>query len=182
MKCLVLVLDTSWKGEYPAMVQALKESGYEVDTGILAPDATANYKYEFVYAGPEMENVVQNYDAVAVVGGYRMYYIVCGKKFPTRRLEVPRLNVQALEVALKTAMSSNKLIIAPLAVPAYLAKLGLIRGRKATVYPTTDLIRMLIENGVEFVNEDIVRDGNLITMKKMNVEELKKKLSSTSSE
>ncbi len=66
----------------------------------------------------------------------------------------------------------------PLATPAYAARLGLLRGKRATVYPTTDLIGILRGgNGVDYVNEDFVIDGNVITLKRMTVEFLTKALS-----
>ncbi len=66
----------------------------------------------------------------------------------------------------------------PLATPAYAARLGLLRGgKRATVYPTTDLIGILRSNGVDYVNEDFVIDGNVVTLKRMTVEFLTKALS-----
>ncbi len=179
-KGLVVVLDLSWKGEYPMTIQALRESGFDVDSAIVVPDANINYRYDlFTEADKyELDKLVQDYDLVAIVGGYRMYYIVTEKKFPSRKLET-QINMQALETIVKAAAASNRTIVAPLAVPAYLAKLGLLRGRKATVYPTTDLIQLLEQNGVSFVNAPAVKDGNYVTMKKMIVEELKKCLTST---
>ena len=44
-------------------------------------------------------------------------------------------------------IKEDKVIIAPFIVPAYIAKLGYLKGRKCTVYPVTDLINILIENG-----------------------------------
>ncbi len=176
MRCLLLVLDTSWRGEYPNIVQALKETGNDVDVGIVSPDVDVNYRYELVYEKYDVQELVDSYDAFGIVGGYRLYYITCGKRFPCRKLESPKINMQVVDEVVKRAFEQNKLIIAPIAAPAYLAKLGILKGRKATVYPTTDLIKILVENGVEFVNDVVVRDGNVITLKKIDVEELKKKL------
>ncbi len=174
------MLDLSWKGEYSMTVQALRESGIEVDSAIVVPDANINYRYDFFTEAEkyDLEKLVPEYDLVAVVGGYRMYYIVTEKKFPSRKLET-QINMQVLENVVKIAHANNRIIVAPLAVPAYLAKLGLLRGRKATVYPTTDLIQILEQNGATFVNVPAVRDGHIVTMKKMIVEELKKCLTST---
>jgi transcriptional regulator GlxA family with amidase domain len=44
-----------------------------------------------------------------------------------------------------------------------LAKLGLLRGKKATTYPAADLKAMLEEMGVEVVWESFVREGNIAT-------------------
>jgi len=177
MRCLVLVLDLSWKGEYSMMIQALRELKYEVDVGVLVPDANVNYKYDLYTEASkyDLEKLGADYDIIGIVGGYRMYYIVTGKKFPKKSLEV-KIDMSILQRIVTSAAKNDRIIIAPIAVPAYLAKLGLLRGRKATVYPTTDLIQILEENGAIFVNKMAVRDGNYITMKQMVVEELKKAL------
>lgn len=178
MKALVLTLDLSWKGEYSMIIQALKESGVEdVKIGVLSTDLNVNYDYDFVTEVEKVniDEIVQNFDIFVLVGGYRLYYIVTGKKFPKKTLEFKN-DLSILDNILKKAFEKNKIIITSIAGPAYLAKLGILKGRKATVYPTTDLIYILRENGVEFVNSDTVVDGNLITLKKPNVEILVKAL------
>lgn len=55
--------------------------------------------------------------------------------------------------------SRNKPIAAICAAPMVLGKLGILKGRKATCYPGYE--RDL--QGAEFVSEQVVKDGNLIT-------------------
>ncbi len=177
MRCLLLVLDLSWKGEYSMIMQALRELKHEVDVAALAPDIHVNYKYDLYVEAHryDLERLGSDYDLISIVGGYRMYYIVTNKKFPRRSLEV-KLDLSILDRVIMSAAKNDRLILAPIAVPAYLAKLGLLRGKKATVYPTTDLIKILESSGAEFVNKIIVRDGNYVTMKHVVVEEIKRSL------
>jgi len=46
---------------------------------------------------------------------------------------------------------------------ACLAKAGILRGKKATVWATPDSIRALRENGADYVKRDLVVDGDVIT-------------------
>lgn len=89
----------------------------------------------------------------------------------------PIVNKEVFEKLLIQSISTGKKTILPLATPAYAAKLGLLKGKRATVYPTTDLISVLKGNGVEFVNGDFVIDGNVVTMKRVTVDLLTKALS-----
>jgi len=183
MRCLLLVLDLSWKGEYSMMMQVLRELKHEVDVAALAPDIHVNYKYDLYVEAHryDLERLGADYDLIGVVGGYRMYYIVTGKKFPKKSLEV-KLDLSVLDKIVLSAAKNDRIVVAPVAVPAYLAKLGLLRGKRATVYPTTDLIKILEDNGAVFVNRLLVRDGNFITMKQVVVEELKRCVSGEISE
>ncbi len=52
-------------------------------------------------------------------------------------------------------------IAAICAAPTILARLGLLKGMKATCYPS--LTSVLIENGVKYKNEKVVADGRFIT-------------------
>jgi hypothetical protein len=86
------------------------------------------------------------------------------------------VNRDIFEKLLTKSVSGGKKVILPLALPAYAAKLGLLKGRRATVYPTTELISLLRSNGAEFVNEDFVVDNNIVTMKKVSVDTIIKAL------
>lgn len=174
MKALIIVADTSYKGEYSMTVQALRQLGMEVSTGLVSK--TINVNFDIDMTDKVDEGVLDGYDVIAFIGGYWAYYAVIGKEMPGRAR--PMVNREAFEKLIIKSVSSGKKTILPLATPAYAAKLGLLRGRKATVYPTTDLINLLKNNGVEFVNEDFVVDGGVVTLKRVTVESLTKALSS----
>jgi protease I len=62
--------------------------------------------------------------------------------------------------------NKNKLLCAICIAPTILAKAGILKGKKATVWHS-DLdkspIKVLEENGAIFVDEDVVEDANIIT-------------------
>lgn len=172
MRTLIIVADDSYKGEYSMIMQAFRQLGVEVSTGIVSKTARVNFDLDLTEGADE--GVVENYDVIAFVGGYWAYYAVVGKEMPGR--SKPVINKEVFEKLLTKAINSGKKVILPLALPAYAAKLGLLKGRRATTYPTTDLINVLRSNGVEFVNEDFVVDGNVVTLKRVSVESLVKAL------
>jgi len=172
MKALIIVADDSYKGEYSMMMQALRQLGMEVSTGLVSKTARVNFDLDFTENFDE--NKLGDYDIIAFIGGYWAYYTVTGKETPGR--VKPMVNRDIFEKLLTKSVSGGKKVILPLALPAYAAKLGLLKGRRATVYPTTELISLLRNNGVEFVNEDFVVDNNIVTMKKVSVDTIIKAL------
>ncbi|ADN51737.1 DJ-1/PfpI family protein [Vulcanisaeta distributa] len=172
MKALVIVADMSYEGEYSMAVQALRQLGMEVNSGLISKNANVNFDIDLT--DKLGEDVLGGYDVVIFIGGYWAYYAVTGKEMPGR--VKPMVNREAFEKLLTQSVSGGKKTILPLATPAYAAKLGLLRGKRATVYPTTDLIGILRGNGVDYVNEDFVIDGNVITLKRITVEFLTKAL------
>lgn len=69
------------------------------------------------------------------------------------------------EIAKKT-LGSGKVLGAICISPVILAKAGVLEGKKATVWSSTldkEPIKILEENGVIFVDERVVRDGNIVT-------------------
>ncbi|MGC8606363.1 MAG: DJ-1/PfpI family protein [Vulcanisaeta sp.] len=173
MKALIIVADVSYKGEYSMAVQALRQLGMEVSTGLVSKSVNVNFDIDLT--GGLSEGILSNYDAVIYIGGYWAYYASTGKEIPGRIK--PMVNKEVFEEILTQSVNGGKTTILPLATPAYAAKLGLLKGKKATVYPTTDLITILRNNGVEYINDNFVIDGSIITLKKVTVESLTKALS-----
>jgi putative intracellular protease/amidase len=163
MRILIVVADTSYRGEYSMALQALHEAKCEVTTGILDDRVNVNHQLDL-----RRDNVGE-YDSVLVVGGYGLYYGITGKKSPGRVIVPTEGQLSILGSLLSNAVKHGSTVIAPLVVPAYMARLGLLRGRRATVYPLSDLLRMLVDGGAEFVNEPVVVDGNVVTMKRLTV-------------
>jgi len=63
----------------------------------------------------------------------------------------------------KEAYAGGKLVAAICAAPPYvLAPLGILKGRRATCYPTE---REKLGDDVQYADEDVVEDGNLLTSK-----------------
>ncbi|MFN3804374.1 MAG: DJ-1/PfpI family protein [Pyrobaculum sp.] len=166
MRSLICVLDAT--EEYSISKNILLQAGFEVKSAVASHDVNINYDIDLAAAPREkVVELTREFDMFALLGGYKMYYHLLGKKPPlkTWRLDV---DIEKLDMLTTEFYRGGKVIVAPLAVPAYMAKLGLLKGRDATVYPTTELIKILRENQVNFVNKPVVKSGNFITIK--NVE------------
>jgi len=64
------------------------------------------------------------------------------------------------------ALVENKILAAICISPVILAKAGVLKGRKVTVWTSAldrGPVKILNDNGAEFINEKIVQDGNIIT-------------------
>ncbi|WMJ23562.1 DJ-1/PfpI family protein [Paludicola sp. MB14-C6] len=92
-----------------------------------------------------------DYDAFAVIGGTG----VIGELWDN----------PDLRVLLQQANEQNKIIAAICAAPPILAKAGLLKGKSATMFPWNEGIMQLTNNGANYVNEEVVVDGNIITGK-----------------
>jgi protease I len=67
---------------------------------------------------------------------------------------------------LDQALEQNKLIAAICISPVILAKSGILKGKKATVWSSSldkKPVRILQENGAEFVKQNVVKHENVIT-------------------
>ena len=61
--------------------------------------------------------------------------------------------------------ADGRQVAAICAAPTFLAKLGLLEGRRATCFP--NLQDVLVENGATLVQDEVVVDGNITTSKGM---------------
>ncbi|MCS7228318.1 MAG: DJ-1/PfpI family protein [Endomicrobia bacterium] len=89
---------------------------------------------------------VEEYDAVVFVGG------VGSSEYWNDSL--------AHKIA-QEAVSKNKVIAAICIAPITLAKAGILKGKKATVYPTE--ISQLKQLGANYIENNVVVDGKIIT-------------------
>lgn len=70
---------------------------------------------------------------------------------------------EKLREIVKLAFAQNKLVAAGCNAPVVLARAGVLKGRRATVFPDIDNIRELEYAGAVYANEPFVVDGNIIT-------------------
>ncbi|MEZ0319025.1 MAG: DJ-1/PfpI family protein [Pyrobaculum sp.] len=162
---LIYVIDTAKKEEYSVLKNFLLKAGYDVRTAIGSRDVNVNYDIDLM-ALPvdEVQKLAQNFDLLATAGGFKMYYYVLKKKPPLKTWDL-NIDVDKLEKLVEGFYREGRFLLAPLAVPAYVAQLGLLKGHDATVYPTTELIKILVNNGVNFIKKPIVKSKNVITIK-----------------
>jgi len=74
-------------------------------------------------------------------------------------------NETSYEIARKT-LNQGKVLGAICISPVILAKAGVLEGKRATVWHSImdkSPIKILKENGAEFIDEKVVRDGNIVT-------------------
>lgn len=67
---------------------------------------------------------------------------------------------------IKEASEKNKILAAICISPVILAKAGVLKGKKATVWSSNidkSAIKILKEYGAEYIDEDVIEDGNIIT-------------------
>ena len=64
---------------------------------------------------------------------------------------------------IKEFNSKNKIVAAICFSPVILAETGILKNKKATVFPNNDLIKRLEQSGAKYTAEDVVKDGNIIT-------------------
>jgi len=91
---------------------------------------------------------VDDYDAIVVVGG-------SGSPELANHAEVTMM--------LKAASGAGKVIGAICLAPMVLAKAGVLRGKKVTVYESPDSLQALQAGGADYVGGSTVIDGNLVT-------------------
>ena len=138
--------------EYFIIKQVLEAAGAKVIT------VSANLGKAFGVYGGEAEvdlmidNLkVQDFDAIVFIGGAGAY----------KYLEDPK----CLQIALET-IKKNKVLGAICIAPTILAKAGVLKGKKATVWSSPmdrSPIKILKEGGANYIDEEVVVDGNIIT-------------------
>ena len=92
-----------------------------------------------------------DYDALVFIGGPGM-----GKK----------LDDEAFQKIAKETVAKGKVLAAICIAPALLAKAGVLSGKKATVWSSPmekSAIKMLKEEGAQYLAEEIVIDGKIVT-------------------
>ena len=92
--------------------------------------------------------VVADYDGVVVIGGG-------GIKKVWKNEDAHRI--------VREAMDQNKLVGAICAGPGVLGYAGVLNGKKATAHPKSGAKSVMADNGCQYVNQDVVVDGNVVT-------------------
>jgi PfpI family intracellular protease len=91
----------------------------------------------------------KDYDAIVIVGGTGVISSLWDDK--------------DLRNLVKDANKENKLIAAICAAPPILARAGILKDKKATMFPWSDGIKELTSNGVKYVDREVVVSGNIVT-------------------
>lgn len=123
----------------------LEDSGYIAEVA----SVTTDFAYGMLGAKIKPDLAVKDADA----DGYEYIVVVGGSGSPTLA-DYPEV-LELLRNAKKTA--------AICLGPMVLAKAGVLNGKRATVYKTSESLKALEDGGAIFVDESIVEDGTLVT-------------------
>lgn len=138
--------------EYFVPKEILERAGVEVKTasiklGIAMGDEGGEAPVDFLISAIRPEE----FDAVIFVGGPGCLQYLD--------------NDDAYHLARET-VSQNKILAAICISPVILAKAGVLKEKKATVWNSPldkTPLKILEENGAEYIDKDVVRDGKIIT-------------------
>lgn len=130
----------------------LANSGHNVDIASITAKVATGFLGAVVKPDLAVEDVkIEDYSAVAVVGG-------TGAPELEKHPEVAKI--------LKDAKAKGLLVCAICYSPAILAKIGLLKGKKATVWTSStdkSLAKILEKHGATYSAQDVVQDGKIIT-------------------
>lgn len=91
----------------------------------------------------------ENYDACVIVGGMGSPAYLWSD--------------ERLHSILQSMQKQNKVLAAICLSGAVLARAGVLRGKKATVWPTADSLAALSNGAAKYIKESVVTDGNVVT-------------------
>ena len=149
---LIIVFKGFMDEEYFIPLENFRKAGFETTT-----ISTSSGVAVGVYGGEAKVDVlikdlnVEEFDAVVFVGG----------NGSVKHLDDPKFHNVA-----KDTVKNGKILGAICFAPAIIAKAGVLAGKKATVWSSPmdkSTIKILEEGGAEYVEEDVVVDGNIIT-------------------
>lgn len=149
MKRAVIILTSGFEEiEALSVVDILRRSEVEVDIAGTEKDFVEGAHGVKVIPDKHLDDIdVEDYDALILPGGAPGYQNL-------------RKNEKVIEMV-KTANEKGKLIAAICAAPVVLADAGILKGKKATIYPGME--KEIESAGGEFVADLVVQDGNVIT-------------------
>lgn len=140
---LVLLADGFEEIEAVTIIDVLRRGEVSVTTASLGGKSVSGSHDIVLEADTLLERVsVSDYDALVLPGG------------PASKTLREDARAQA---AIKQAAETGKLVAAVCAAPTALEVAGVLRGKRATVYPGNQL------PSAHFVEERVVEDGNVIT-------------------
>lgn len=149
-KKIVLLVESDFEDvELSEPLEAMQKAGANVT--IVGPKAGTSYegkkgKVRVKSAASANDISIEDFDAVIIPGGYA----------PDKmRLHQPMIDL------VKRANEKGMLIAAVCHAPQLLISAEIVKGRRMTSWPSVAID--LKNAGAEWVNEKVVRDGNLIT-------------------
>lgn len=147
MKILAFCMDGVEEVELLGTVDLLRRSNFIIDiVNIEDKDYSISSHNVKIGANYKLSEVdYKEYDAVFLPGGpgYKKY------------------DDYKIKEIINYYYNNNKYIFAICAAPSILAKMKILQNRKATVF--NGLENILMENGTNYINDYVVKDGKIIT-------------------
>lgn len=149
MKRAVIVLTNGFEEiEALSVVDILRRCGIIVDVAGTEENIVEGAHGVKIVPDKHLNDVkIDDYDALILPGGAPGYINL-------------RRNERVLDLV-REAHEKKKLVAAICAAPVVLADAGILKGRRATIYPGME--REIERGGGEFVDELVVHDDNIVT-------------------
>jgi len=152
---LMVVANEGFKDEeYFEPIDILRNNGIQVITAALQAGKAKSALGQTVIVDVaaryllEDEDRWQKFDAIVFIGGQGMEPLVDNENFKQLAINF---------------YQAHKIIAAICVAPLILAKAGILRGKDATVFPSQEYIDELVNQGAEYIREDLVVSSNIIT-------------------
>jgi len=151
MKALFIIAPENFRDEeFKVPRWKLEDAGIQVTVASTRAGTCRGMLGMKVEPDTTVDNVnVNDYDAVVVSGG-------------TGAKEFLWNNQKVLDIV-KEANSQNKVLASICLSGVVLAKAGVLKGKRATVFPTGETQRLLEWNGAKYVKDHVVIDGKILT-------------------
>lgn len=147
-KIAVILIDGFEEVEALFPVDILRRANLNVDLITINQDKNVKSSHNVVILADKHIDEVdfEQYNAIFLPGG------LASKEYEKYE--------KIKDVVLKM-YEDNKIVSAICAGPMFLAKIGILKGKKATIYSGFE--KYLLENGSQYVNEAVVESQNVIT-------------------
>jgi protease I len=147
---MVLAQESFRDEEYLEPRKVFEKKGYDVTVASNTADIARGVKGGKVQPDITIADAVAgDYDAIVVVGGGG-----------SRQYLWDNVKLRAL---LKNADKAGKVLAAICISPVVLAKAGLLKGKKSTVFKDDAAIKILKKNGAKYEDQEAIRDGRIVT-------------------
>ena len=151
MKIVIIIAQNGFQDlEYDNSRKAIEEEGIEVKTASPTTKITNGHFGAAVQPDLAIKDIdMNNFDGIAIIGGSGALTLA---------------NFPELFKVLKEAEELKKVISAICIAPTLLAKAGLLKYKKATVWNEDSMQSPLIEReGAQYTGEMVTQDGRIVT-------------------
>lgn len=153
MKALIILFPENFRDEeFSVPKKNLEDAGVSVTVAGLQPGEARGMLGMKTTPDILLDDVdIDDYDALIIPGGQGSVKYLWN-------------NEKVLHLV-KEAYVKEKVVASICLSGAVLANAGILEGRKATVFPTSESVRVLREGGAEYIDQGVVVDGKIITAK-----------------